>query len=578
MGLEYKKLRYTEAKVYFKFNIMKLFKILILLLSISSCSQPINYDILIKNGTIADGSGDSTYIGSVGINADTIAAVGKLKATGTLEIDASGLVVAPGFINVLSWATESLIEDGRSQSDIRQGVTLEVFGEGWSMGPLSKDLKKDLQLPTAQGDIKYDVDWNSLDEYLQSLIKRGISPNVASFIGATTVRINHIGYEDRAPTDEELTSMKQMVRQAMEDGALGVGSSLIYAPAFYSTTEELIALCKVASEYNGLYISHMRSEGNRLLESIDELIRIADEADIRAEIYHLKLAGKENWSKYDDVVRKIDSARTAGLKITTDMYTYVAGATGLDASMPPWVQEGGYEKWAERLQDSEIRQKVLQEMRTPTDKWENLMYAAGTSDNLLLVGFENDSLRHYTGKTLTEIAIIHGKSPEETAMDLVIADGSRVGTVYFLMSEENIKKQIALPYMSFGSDASSMAPEGVFLNSSTHPRAYGNFSRLLGKYVRDEQIISIEEAIRKLTSLPASNLKIKKRGNLAKGYFADLAIFNPETIQDHATFSEPHQLSTGMLHVFVNGEQVLKDGEHTGATPGRVVRGPGYKN
>ena len=578
MGLEYKKLRYTEAKVYFKFNIMKLFKILILLLSISSCSQPINYEILIKNGTIADGSGDSTYIGSVGINADTIAAVGKLKATGTLEIDASGLVVAPGFVNVLSWATESLIEDGRSQSDIRQGVTLEVFGEGWSMGPLSKDLKKDLQLPTAQGDIKYDVDWNSLDEYLQSLIKRGISPNVASFIGATTVRINHIGYEDRAPTDEELTSMKQMVRQAMEDGALGVGSSLIYAPAFYSSTEELIALCKVASEYNGLYISHMRSEGNRLLQSVDELMRIANEADIRAEIYHLKMSGKENWSKYDEVVKKIDSARTAGLSITTNMYNYVAGATGLDASMPPWVQEGGYKKWAERLQDPEIRQRVLEEMTTPTDKWENLMYAAGTSDNLLLVGFENDSLRHYTGKTLTEIAIIHGKSPEETAMDLVIADGSRVGTVYFLMSEENIKKQIALPYMSFGSDASSMAPEGVFLNSSTHPRAYGNFSRLLGKYVRDEQIISIEEAIRKLTSLPASNLKIKKRGNLAKGYFADLAIFNPETIQDHATFSEPHQLSTGMLHVFVNGEQVLKDGEHTGATPGRVVRGPGYKN
>ena len=557
---------------------MKLFKTLILLLLIFSCSPPINYDILIKNGTIADGSGNPTYIGSVGINADTIAAVGKITGTGTSEIDASGLVVAPGFINVLSWATESLIEDGRSQSDIRQGVTLEVFGEGWSMGPLSKDLKKDLQLPTAQGDIKYEVDWNSLDEYLQSLIKRGISPNVASFIGATTVRINHIGYEDRAPTDEEMTSMKQMVRQAMEDGALGVGSSLIYAPAFYSSTEELIALCKVASEYNGLYISHMRSEGNRLLQSIDELMRIANEADIRAEIYHLKMSGKENWSKYDEVVKKIDSARTAGLSITTNMYNYVAGATGLDASMPPWVQEGGYKKWAERLQDPKIRQRVLGEMTTPTDKWENLMYAAGTSDNLLLVGFKNDSLRHYTGKTLTEVAIIHGKSPEETAMDLVIADGSRVGTVYFLMSEENIKKQIALPYMSFGSDASSMTPEGVFLNSSTHPRAYGNFSRLLGKYVRDEQIISIEEAVRKLTSLPASNLKIKNRGNLAKGYFADLAIFNPETIQDHATFTEPHQLSTGMVHVFVNGEQVLKDGEHTGATPGRVVRGPGYKN
>ncbi|MBT4951491.1 MAG: D-aminoacylase [Pelagibacteraceae bacterium] len=557
---------------------MKLFKSLILfLLIIFSCSPPNNYDILIKNGAIVDGSGNAAYLGSVGINADTIAAVGKLKATGTLEIDATDLIVAPGFINILSWATESLIEDGRSQSDIKQGVTLEIFGEGWSMGPLGEDLKKELQLPTSQGDIKYDIDWNTLDEYLQSLVRRGISPNVASFIGATTVRINHIGYENRAPTDKELTSMKHMVKQAMEDGALGVGSSLIYAPAFYSTTEELIALCKVASKYDGLYISHMRSEGNRLLQSIDELMRIANEADIRAEIYHLKMSGKENWSKYDDVVRKIDSARTAGLSITTNMYTYVAGATGLDASMPPWVQEGGYKKWAQRLQDSEIRKKVLVEMTTPTDKWENLMDAAGTSDNLLLVGFKNDSLRHYTGKTLTEVANIHGKSPEETAMDLVIADGSRVGTVYFLMSEENVKKQIALPYMSFGSDAGSIAPEGVFLNSSTHPRAYGNFSRLLGKYVRDEQIISIEEAVRKLTSLPASNLKIKKRGSLIKGNFADLAIFNPETIQDHATFTEPHQLSTGMVHVFVNGEQVLKDGKHTGAKPGRVVRGPGYK-
>ena len=556
---------------------MQFLKTLLLSLVIFSCSSPNNYDILIKNGTIADGSGSPTYIGSVGINADTIAAVGKLKATGTIEIDATGLVVAPGFINVLSWATESLIEDGRSLSDIMQGVTLEVFGEGWSMGPLNGDLKKKLQLPTAQGDIKYDIDWNSLDEYLQSLTKRGISPNVASFIGATTVRINHIGYEDRAPTDQELISMQNMVKEAMEDGALGVGSSLIYAPAFYSTTEELIALCKIASDYDGLYISHMRSEGNRLLQSVDELIRIADEADIRAEIYHLKMGGKENWNKYDEVVRKIDSARTAGLKITTNMYTYVAGATGLDASMPPWVQEGGYEKWAERLKKPKIRKRVLKEMKTQTDEWENLMAAAGTSDNLLLVGFENDSLRHYTGKTLTEIAKIHGKSPEETAIDMVIADGSRVGTVYFLMSEENLKKQIALPYMSFGSDAASQAPEGVFLNSNAHPRAYGNFSRLLGKYVRDEQIISIEEAVRKLTSLPASNLKIKKRGSLIKGYFADLAIFNPETIQDHATFTDPHQLSSGMIHVLVNGKQVLENGDHTGAMPGRVVRGPGYK-
>ena len=556
---------------------MNLFKCLILILLISSCSSHKDYDILIKNGTIADGSGNPPYIGSVGINADTIAAVGKLKATGRLEIDATDLVVAPGFINMLSWATESLIQNGRSESDIMQGVTLEVFGEGWSMGPLNKNLKKELQLPTAQGDIKYDIDWNTLDEYLQSLVRRGISPNIASFIGATTVRINHIGYENRAPTAEELTSMKQMVKEAMEDGALGVGSSLIYAPAFYSSTEELIELSKVASEYNGLYISHMRSEGNRLLQGVDELITIANEADIRAEIYHLKMSGKENWNKYDEVVKKIDSARTSGLSITTNMYTYIAGATGLDASMPPWVQEGGYEKWAERLQDSKIRRRVLKEMTNPTDEWENLMYSAGTPDNLLLVGFENDSLRHYTGKTLTQVAEIHGKSPEETAMDLVIADGSRVGTVYFLMSEENIKKQVALPYMSFGSDASSLSPEGVFLNSSTHPRAYGNFSRLLGKYVRDEQIISIEEAVRKLTSLPASNLKIKKRGSLSKGYFADLAIFNPETIQDHATFAKPHQLSTGMIHVFVNGEQVLKNGKHTGAKPGRVVRGPGYK-
>ena len=556
---------------------MNLFKCLILILLISSCSSHKDYDILIKNGTIADGSGSPTYIGSVGINADTIAAVGKLKATGRLEIDATDLVVAPGFINMLSWATESLIQNGRSESDIMQGVTLEVFGEGWSMGPLNKNLKKELQLPTAQGDIKYDIDWNTLDEYLQSLVRRGISPNVASFIGATTVRINHIGYENRAPTAEELTSMKQMVKEAMEDGALGVGSSLIYAPAFYSSTEELIELSKVASEYNGLYISHMRSEGNRLLQGVDELITIANEADIRAEIYHLKMSGKENWNKYNEVVKKIDSARTSGLSITTNMYTYIAGATGLDASMPPWVQEGGYEKWAERLQDSKIRRRVLKEMTNPTDEWENLMYSAGTPDNLLLVGFKNDSLRHYTGKTLTQVAKIHGKSPEETAMDLVIADGSRVGTVYFLMSEENIKKQVALPYMSFGSDASSLSPEGVFLNSSTHPRAYGNFSRLLGKYVRDEQIISIEEAVRKLTSLPASNLKIKKRGSLSKGYFADLAIFNPETIQDHATFAKPHQLSTGMIHVFVNGEQVLKNGKHTGAKPGRVVRGPGYK-
>ncbi len=556
---------------------MKYIKLFVLLLlTIYGCSSPKTYDILIKNGTIADGSGNDSFIGDIAINADTIAAIGILNAKGNLEIDANNLVVAPGFINMLSWATESLIEDGKSQSDIRQGVTLEVFGEGWSMGPLSETVKKQQQ--ESQGDLKYDIEWNTLGDYLEYLVNRGISPNVASFIGATTVRINTIGFEDRAPTTEELEAMKAMVKVAMEEGALGVGSSLIYAPAFYSSTEELIELCKVASAYDGMYISHMRSEGNRLLESMDELIRIANEANIRAEIYHLKMSGKDNWNKIDDVVKKIDSARAKGLHITTDMYTYVAGATGLDASMPPWVQEGGYEKWAERLKDPEIRKRVYKEMTTPTDEWENLMYAAGTPENLLLVGFKNDSLRHYTGKTLVEVAKIHGKTPEETAMDLVIADGSRVGTVYFLMSEENVKKQIALPYMSFGSDAGSLAPKGLFLNSNPHPRAYGNFARVLGKYVRDENVISLEEAVRKLTSLPATNLKIKKRGALKTGYFADLAIFNPETIQDHATFAKPHQFATGMEHVFVNGVQVLKDGEHTGELPGQVVRGPGWNN
>ena len=549
---------------------------ILLLVILSGCNVPESFDVLIKNGQIMDGSGNPSYIGDVGINADTIAAIGTLKnATGKLEIDATGLVVAPGFINMLSWATESLIEDGKSQSDIRQGVTLEVFGEGWSMGPLSDKMKKE-QLEN-QGDIKYDIEWTSLGEYLDFMVKKGVSPNIASFIGATTVRINHIGYEDRVPTDEEMVSMKAMVRQAMEEGALGVGSSLIYAPAFYSSTEELIELCKVASEYDGMYISHMRSEGNRLLQSIDELMQIADEADIRAEIYHLKMGGKNNWNKFDDVVKKIDSARTAGLLITTDMYTYTAGATGLNASMPPWVQEGGYDKWAKRLKDPEIRERVYKEMITTTDEWENLMYAAGSTDNLLLVGFKNDSLRHYTGKTLAEVAKIHGKSPEETAMDLVIADGSRVGTVYFLMSEDNVKKGIALPYMSFGSDAASSAPEGVFLKSSTHPRAYGNFSRILGKYVRDEKVISLEEAIYKLTYLPASNLKIQKRGAIKKGHYADLALFKPDEVQDNATFEDPLQYSTGMIHVFVNGTQVLKNGDHTGAMPGKVVRGPGWK-
>ena len=543
---------------------------------IFSCSGPEHYDVILRNGSILDGSGGPAYIGDVGINADTIAAIGDLKdATGKLELDVSGKAVSPGFINMLSWAPYTLIVDGKSQSDIRQGVTLEVFGEGSSLGPLSESMRKAEE--AWQTDVKYPVDWTTLKGGLDFLVNRGISTNIASFVGATTLRVYTVGYEDRAPTEAELDTMRRLTRQAMEEGALGIGSSLIYAPAFYSSTEELIALCKVASEYGGMYISHMRSEGSRLLESLDELIRISAEAGVPAEVYHLKMSGKANWDKFDAVVAKIDSARAAGLAITTDMYTYTAGATGLDAAMPPWVQEGGYEKWAERLKDPEIRKRVIDEMRTPTSEWESLMQAAQDPSNMLLVEFRADSLRYHTGKTLKEVSEHYGLSPEETAIELVIRDGSRVGTVYFLMSEENVRKQIALPYMSFGSDAGSLAPEGIFLNGNEHPRAYGNFARLLGKYVREEGIISLEEAVYRLTTLPATNLKIKKRGALQPGYFADVVVFDPETITDHATFADSHQFSTGVEHVFVNGTQVLKDGEHTGATPGRVVHGPGWK-
>jgi N-acyl-D-amino-acid deacylase len=568
----------NELLIFKKQHMKSLLQVLILVFTVVGCSEPETYDILIKNGQIVDGSGKPSYVGDIAINADTIAAIGNLKnAKGRQEIDATGLVVAPGFINMLSWATESLIEDGKSQSDIRQGVTLEVFGEGWSMGPVTEASIKAIR-EIGYGNIVYDFEWETFGEYLEFLTKKGVSPNVASFVGATTLRINTVGFEDRAPTDEEMEQMKSMVKKAMEEGALGIGSSLIYAPAFYASTEELIELCKVASAYDGMYISHMRSEGNQLLESLDELIRIANEANIRAEVYHLKMAGTNNWNKFDAVVSKIDSAQAAGLDITTDMYTYTAGGTGLNATMPPWVQEGGYEKWAERLQDPKIRKQLIKEMTTPTNEWENYMMAVESYDDMLLVGFKNDSLKYLTGKSLAEVAEMRKTSPEETAMDLVIQDGSRVGTIFFLMSEENVKKQLALPYMSFGSDEESSAPEGVFLETSNHPRAYGNVARLLGKYVRDEKVISLEEAIYKLTTLPATNLKIKKRGALKTGYFSDLAIFNPNEIQDHATFEKPQQFSAGMVHVFVNGVQVLKDGKHTGALPGQVVRGPGYKN
>jgi N-acyl-D-amino-acid deacylase len=556
----------------------KLLLLLCISLAFTACKKT-KYDVIIRNGTIYDGSGNAPVQADLGIIGDTIAFVGDLKeAESDEEIDATGLAVAPGFINMLSWATESLLLDGNSQADIRQGVTLEVFGEGNSMGPLNDHMKANL-LERLKRDPEgaYTLDWTTLGEYLESLERRGVAPNVASFIGATTPRVHEIGYDNRPPTAEELARMKELVKVAMEEGAMGVGSSLIYAPANYASTEELIELCKVAGKYNGMYITHMRSEGNAILNAVDETIRIAKEAGLSAEIYHLKMGGKNNWTKLDTVLAKIDSANAAGIKITTDMYTYTAGATGLDASMPPWLQEGGLKEWIRRMKDPKIRKQALDEMRKPSNKWENLLLLAGSPDNVLLLDFENDSLKKFIGKTLGEVSKIYGKSPEETAMDLVAADSTRVGTAYFMMSEENVKRQIALPYMSFGSDAGSPATQGVFLKSSTHPRAYGTFARLLGKYVRDEKVIPLEQAIRKLTSLPASNLKIKKRGSLLPGYFADVVIFDPAKIKDNATFEKPHQYSTGMVHVFVNGIQVLKDGEHTNEKPGRVVRGPGWK-
>ncbi len=538
-------------------------------------AQP-QYDVVIRGGTIYDGSGAKPTVGDIALRGDSIVAIGAaLSGRGTREIKANGLAVSPGFINMLSWANESLIQDGRSQGDIRQGVTLEVMGEGESMGPLTDSMKT--VFLSQQGDIRYPINWTTLGGYLDTLVAKGISTNVASFVGATTIREHVIGWDDRPPTPAELARMQALVREAMEEGALGIGSSLIYTPAFYAKTDELIALVKAAAPYGGMYISHMRSEGNRLLEAVDELMRIARESGVRAEIYHLKAAGKSNWPKMDRVLAKIDSARAAGLAITADIYPYPAGATGLDASMPPWVQEGGYAAWAKRLQDPAIRARVKQEMMTPTDKWESLYLAAGSPEKIILIAFKADSLKKYTGKTLAEVAKMRGTSPEETAMDLVIRDGTRVGTIYFLMSEENIRKQLAKPWVSVGSDEGSYAPEGVFLESNPHPRAYGSFARILGKYSRDEKVIPLEEAIRRLTLLPATNLRIKRRGKLAPGYYGDVVVFNPATIIDKATFDKPHQYATGVVHVFVNGVQVLANGEHTGAKPGRVVRGPGWR-
>ncbi len=528
-----------------------------------------DFDIVIRGGTVYDGSGLPGVISDVAIKNDKIVLIEpNIKQRGAVEIDANSLAVGPGFINMLSWANETLIEDGRSQSDIRQGVTLEIMGEGVSMGPLNDEMKR--KRVENQGDIKYDVTWTTLKEYLNHLVKLGISTNVASFVGATTVRVNILGDDDVQPDANQLEQMRQLVRQAMRDGALGLASALVYAPAFYARTEELLELAKVAAEYGGMYTSHLRSEGDSFLEALDEFLTIARVSNAHCEVYHLKAMGRPNWNKMDSALEKIEAARADGLAVTADMYMYPAAQTGLDFSMPPWVQEGGLSKWIERMKDPQIRTRLKSEISQPSSKWENGYLHAG-ADGVLLVGFKK--LKQYTGKTLAQVSKERGTSPEETMMDLVIEDESRVETVYFLMCEENIEKQLKKPWVSVGSDGSSLAAEGVFLKSSNHPRAYGNVARFLGHYVRDRNLMPLEEAVRRLSGLPASNLRLTSRGALRPGYFADVVVFDPATIADRATFDNPHQYSVGVHHVFVNGEQVLRDGEHTGAKPGRVIVG-----
>jgi N-acyl-D-amino-acid deacylase len=528
------------------------------------------FDVILRGGTIYDGSGNVPFVGDLAISADRIAQVSpSIEERAPTEIDVSGLAIAPGFINMLSWANETLIADGRSQGDIRQGVTLEIMGEGSSMGPWNDRMKQ--ERVENQSDIKYDVTWTTLREYLEFLTDKGISTNVGSFVGATTIRVNVLGRDDVAPTPEQMEEMRRLTHEAMRDGAFGVASALIYAPAFYAKTEELIELAKVAAQYDGMYTSHLRSEGDAFLEAVDEFLTIAKESGARSEIYHLKAAGRGNWHKMDQVLTKVEAARADGLPVSANMYMYAAAQTGLDVAMPPWVQEGGLRKWIERLQQPEIRARVIEEMSTPSNKWENGYLQAGP-DGVLLVGFKK--LKQFTGMTLAQVAKQLGKSPEETAIDLVVQDESRVETVYFWMSEDNIEKQLAKPWISVGSDGSSMATEGVFLNSSTHPRAYGNVARLLGHYVRKQNVMTVQEAVRRLTSLPASNLGITDRGALREGFFADVVAFAPEKVQDLATFESPHQYSVGVTHVFVNGQHVIRDGEHTGATPGRVVLHP----
>jgi N-acyl-D-amino-acid deacylase len=525
------------------------------------------HDVVIRGGTVYDGEGGRPYAADIAIDGDRISAVMPgIRDRGRREIDAAGLAVAPGFINMLSWAIPSLIADGRAQSDIRQGVTLEVFGEGSSMGPLTEQMRRDHI--ERQTDIKYDVPWTTLREGLDHLVRLGVSVNVASFVGATTIRVHEVGYADRPPTPTELERMRRLARGAALEGALGVGSALIYTPGTFASTEELIALCEAAG---GTYISHLRNEGDRLVEAVDELIEITRRANVRGEIYHLKQAGRANWSKLPAVIERVERARAAGLDITADMYTYTAGATGLNASMPPWVQEGGFKAWFARLHDPAVRERVVREMRAPGKDWENLYLAAGGAEGVLLVSFKTERLKPLTGKTLAEVAKLRSESPEEAAVDLVVEDESRVGACYFVASEDNLRRQVSLPWMSFGSDEGAPAPEGVFLKSNPHPRAYGTFARLLGHYVRDEGLASLEDVVRRLTSFAADNLGLDKRGRIARGYFADVVAFDASAISEHGTYADPHHYATGMLHVFVNGEHVLREGEHTGARPGRVL-------
>lgn len=556
-----------------RFRLLAFLSVVVLL---SSCSQRPNadYDVIIRGGTVYDGLGGEPFNADVAITGDRIAAIGDLSnKLGKLHIDARDKAVAPGFINMLSWATESLIEDGRAMSDIKQGVTLEIMGEGWSMGPLNDAMKVDLV--SRQSDIEYDVQWTTLGEYLDFLVTQGISPNVASYVGAATIRIHEIGYENRKASEKELQNMQALVRTAMQEGAIGVGSSLIYVPASFADTDELIALVKIAAEYDGAYISHIRSEGNRLEEGVQELIKIASVTGAPAEIYHLKAAGKQNWHKLQNVFELVESAQNIGLSITADMYTYTAGATGLDAAMPPWVQEGGHDAWMAALKDPDTRKRVIEEMNSPTDEWENLFYQTG-ADKMTLLEFKNPKLKVLAGMTLAEVAASRGISAADTAIDLVLEDDSRVGTAYVMMSENNVQRKMAKDWISFGSDAGAPATSGVFLESNPHPRAYGTFARVLGKYSRDEYRLSLAEAIRRMTSLPAFNTNIRDRGQLTEGNFADVVVFDPLTVGDLATFDDPHQYSTGVEQVFVNGIQVLKDGNHTGAKPGQVVRGPGW--